>query len=788
MFEDSTGSVHKESQPIKDHASFWLNQKWLLAIVALVVALLLLAVFMFLVLKKPNSSNTVVTPVDVATSTEPVASSSSMLPTNPLVPSDPNNQNNDLSNVKAENLSFSQFYVPLDDKPVLNVDKLKLPMQVKSEVDNYYDFSRKIDLTDAQVNELNKNGFILADNTLTKDNNFYGAYSALNNQGIPEIVTSDFLLYYYQNSMKEVFADVKSNTFYQDLWLINKGLFDIASNRYKKTKAKVGLANDPVLEGQRLEAAYFATALELLKPKSEQTKAFGLNEENKFTDQDLITYDFTLPDYLVDDVKKEEALIYAANEVKKSPVFRYTRDYAVFKMPNGVDKNSKLGNFQLADIWANSEFPLYYKNEKCPNCLLDKNDWLINFITNSYVAKDFSDNQELKNRWARVYKVLSYFSGLRKDLTYLQFQNALIDSYGGDYQLENIFSAENGLDKAMTTAVKLQSVIEKKYTFSDIEGGYDRADSKVKPLIGMRLLQEDYWPDGYILKQLVSPFVGNYTKDANKVQSGGLNTTACSLNGSRVLKRCSAIGLDIVNLYNPILRNNYFNENSSYDNYSSQSRMLADQLNNFTADSWHNSNYWSIMSLNKKTLLGQPGLSGPISTLGDAWQLKNINTALGAWVNLKLPADDLRINVEESRSLISNSEANTYVEPNLALINDLMANTKMLSQMLVALKITKDVDMASKKLTEFSDDLIRVKQAAIKELQGENLDSESQLAILNIIKRYSVVNEQNKTIILHFDAKNSIEQINGVKLLISVYQLKGRKIMVAGPIFNYSER
>lgn len=794
MFEDQKDSNEKlkvvESQQTNSFAESILTNK---------VAVLLSILFLFIVVlggifllgflrnHKPTQIAQDNPVVSTSTIDQP-KSSSSTLPINPQNIDDQNQANdNEFNKVKAETLAFAQFYEKPVEDFVAKPNNLKLPLQIKTEVANYYDISRKLDLSEESLNDLNTKGATILSNQISpKSDDFYGAYKGLINNNIPQLITSDFIIYNYQNRIKEIFDDIKSNTFYRDLWLINKNFFDIASNRYRKTLASSGVVNSPVLEGQRLEAAYFATALELLKPKTEQIRHSEIANNSDFTDQDVNQYDFSLPDYLNEDVSKEVQLILGGQKNEKSPVFRYQKNYKDFSLPTEYQNNNKLKNFYLANIWANSIFPLYFKDNSCPNCLLDKNDWLINFVANSYIAKDFSDNQELKNRWARIYKVLSYFSGLRKDLTYLNFQDALVNLYGPDYKIENIFSTTSGQEQALSAALGVQSRVVKKFSFLNIEGAIDRQDKNSKPNLGMRLLQQPFWPDYYIFNQLIAPNVTSYNKKISGIDPlPKNNTTGCKISNNKY-QRCGAVSLDIINLYSPVVDNSYFNENSSYSNYSSQSRAITDQLNDFTVDTWHNSNYWSIMNLNSKTILNHQGFEGPIYSTNDFWKKNNMNTALSAWANLRLPADELIINYQEENKLSASESASIYVEPNLELIDELLANCKMLSGMLNSLKIIRDVDFATKKINELTEDLNKEKQAVKTELSGNELDDPTEQSLSFIVKRYAVIKKLDKTVRFTFNGgMKIIDKINGVRLLTAVYQLKDKKIIVVGPEFNF---
>lgn len=703
--------------------------------------------------------------------------------------SDPYGWSGDFSNIKAETLIFSDYYEAPKDRAEAKADAIKMPLSVKVDVANYYDFSRKVALTDKQVDELNQNGFTVMDNIFKKEaTDFYGLHNLIGKKDMPQFISSDFIWYFYQNQMKEVFTDIRVGTFYKDLWRINKDFFQIANARYKKTKAKVGTANDPVLEAERLEAAFFAVGLELLKPKANQISGEELTTGNKFSASEKDDYFFELPDYLSSDVSKELALISRAAETAKSPVLLYERDYNEFDVNSESLGNAKLANFYLAHRWFNSVFPLYYRDDKCKECLLDQDDWLINFIANAFVAKDFADNQELKNRWARIYKVVSYFSGLRKDLTYLHYNEVMLNLFGEGYDPEQIFSIEPERQRAEQAARKIQDEIAKRKDYYGLEGSYDRADPKNKPILGMRLLQTDYWPDHFIFNQLTNPNVSRFLP-AKKEQLAK-NVTACPNLAKDKSEagdvRCAAIGLDIINILKPVTSNAYFNENTSYRNYTKQSDVLKNQLLNFSANSWHASQYWSTLDVIRKSALEPLPLKGPIITDTANWRNRQTTAALAAWVNLRLPADRWIPNMENV-SGGDLSESAYFVEPAPVLVDELLANARMLGKMMGALHLVKDVDLTGKKLAEVQDELLKLKAIIRKELAGENLDANDLANLANFARKYSVSKAGEKYTAFSFERLKTVEDIGTLKLIVIIEQVKGKKYLAIGPIYNLQE-
>lgn len=684
------------------------------------------------------------------------------------------------SEIRAESLSFVDFYKPEEDEFISKEEKFKLPMNVKSEVLNYFDFSRKVSI-DKKVDQLNRNGFVIIDNPFSgSGDNFPGLYQALLQKDVPILITDDFLIYYYQNNLKNIYKEIEKNVFYNDIWEISNYLFNIANSRYRDEYNKVGLTNDPVLESKRKEAAYFATVLELLKPKDQQVSIVA-GDTKKFSDKEAKIYEFTLPVYLEEDVNREAEFIFKGEGKAKSPVFLYTMDYGRFAVPEEYQANAKLYNYYLALMWINSEFPLYYQSDDCPHCLLDKNDWRINLAAASYIAKDFSDNQEIKNKWAKIYKIYSYFSGLRSDLTYLDYNNALSDSFGKNYKIEQIFSSGNKSLEA--DLAKLQEKLASR-GFSEIEGGINRDDPETKPLIGFKLLQDSYWPDDYIFKALTAPNVGQYRGEAK--EASRLNIVGCK-DKKEVLTRCRGIALDAVNLiYDIPSENAYFRINSNYDNYQERSDLLKDQIAKFDTGTWHNGNYWSTLNI-AKLLLSEGDERRTILNNNPEWQDKNLNTALGAFVNLQLQADQLIGGSGEDNKLNAYIGDYNRVEPDLTVINELLATSKMLREAFLAFGVINEKDFIYGKLSDLSSDLATIKNIALKEKEGKAINGDDKLYIYHFVKKIAVGVQSSKIFKMDFFGGIIFNKIEGVKMLIYIYQQDGKKIMTAGPVFNYQE-
>ncbi|MFA6194726.1 MAG: DUF3160 domain-containing protein [Patescibacteria group bacterium] len=775
--EPSAGSSLPESAPSSP------NRK-IIFMIALALATILLMVGIFFVVKKFVSPKT----------EEPMAETEIIATTTEIVPAVLPDLNapetatttvatSSFSNLAIEYLSFADFYKTPDNSVTLKLSDYKLPLNIKIDVMNYYDVSRKLSL-DPALDKLNSQGFAVIDNPSTKDVlDFYSAYSFLDSKQLPLLITSDYMIYYYQNVLKKAFKDVEENVFYDNLWDINKELYTAAKERYEARLAAIGNINDSILEGERLETAFFAAALELLKPTAEQLKTGQSNPvTGSFTSSDADRFYFVTPPYLKDDVLAEVKLIRDAKLKAKSPVMLYNRDYVEFSVPFDYKANAKLNNFYLTTAWLNSVFPLNYRGKDCAACLLDAADWRVNMIAASFISKDFSELPGLKNKWARIYKVMSFFKGLREDLNYVHYRDSLVAAFGADYKIEELFADSNKSAVANLEKLRAKALA---YDFAEINGALNKKDVSLKPRLGLKPLAESYWPNNYIFSRLTSPAVGTF----NATTTASNDITTCLDN--KIYKRCNGFALDVVNLTYPIGNNNYFNINTNFSGYGQAASGLQSELvkNNV----WHTNNYWANLS-SIKALLTINKENLPLFARSSAWQDKSLRTAAGAWINLQLPMDKFSTGGSVKSSGLNNAASwneNSYVEPNLDLINELLADTAMVIQMFSALQLDTEVRVALQDIKNFSGSLEEMKVIVLKELTSGELNAADNEAIADFAKQFKTtaasVKEKQMSLKLPQQKTALKEDLSRLKLLLIVHQEGENKVFSVGPVWDYQE-
>jgi len=444
----------------------------------------------------------------IATKTEPaiieVLPGSQEISTSSNVKIDPDFQ--------ADKLIFSQIYQAPTSSYSLDILANRgqvplLPVNIKSEAVNYHEVKRHYNL-EPLINNLNQQGSAIVANPFeSAEQDFFAFYQAAKNDKWPLILTTDFLFYYYQNNVKEVYKSLEGG-FYDSLWQISNSLFELSNRRYQNLLRQGVAGNDPILEAYRLNTQYWAVALKLLVPKENQIKQDNLSVSTiVFRKGDDQLYKMpALSTDLAREVDQEVALINKAKTKELSPLFGQSFDYNFFKPAADYQSGGRLANFYLASLWLRRPWPINYRDQNCQQCSLDKDDWRINFLAANILARDLSSDQGFKNYWAKIYKTMSFFSGLRNELSYVHYVDAQKNILK-EQTIEQAIAQDK--DWEINVLDKIQAQINKN-NFPSSEGGFDRRDSKQQPNIGLRVLQDGYWPGQQLAWSQIYPKLDSY--------------------------------------------------------------------------------------------------------------------------------------------------------------------------------------------------------------------------------------------------------------------------------------
>ncbi len=748
-------------------------------------------------------------PPETTTSSTATVTSTMVSTTLPTTPSTLITQPINLSGVEAEGISFTGYYTPDPLDVELKTAQYNLPLAT-SDISNFNDFRGKITLSDGAISLLEKNGFAVMENPFNRGEEYItNPYEILKEREIPVFITSDSLLHLYHIQFDETLRQIEEKEFYDAIWNISNELLKGSVEGYNA-------ASGDLKEAYKRDTAYLAVGLSLLKPKENQLCNLSewecQNPEIKsayFTEEELAKYSFDAPSHVKEEVEAEIKLIEEHKGFSNSPVFIYKEDYSQYVPRGHYTRSEKLKNYFKAFMWYGRISMLLKgtdqvdKGKACnsfPPCkaFISEYDARIQTIQASLIAAEFAGDQELMNKWDRIYTVTAFYVGLSDDLGPYEYIEAMNHVFGDRFQPADLTTTGIGELKAKLA----------EYRTPKIYGGtggatlwppfsVKEADQVLGKTQGFRLMGQRFIPDSYMFSNLVSPCVGMYS-------GSGEPFTMCLTDAGPA--RCFPRGLDVMSLLGSTRAGELLVElgDTEYDggntSYETRFMELQEEFSNFSQEDWQKNLYWSWLYA-LKPLLKEYSSGYPSFMQTQAWRDKELTTALASWTELR---HDTILYAKQSYTMtlgvaIPQPEKDVvgYVEPVPEFYNRLLALTRMTNRGLSEMEV---LDTEAKyRLDNLEGILKRLVNISIDELENKELTKEDYEFIKDFGENLGGViadvdDKAKKTTVVadvHTDqnTKEVLEEgVGYVKLIAVAYKVPDGRILVgAGPVFSYYE-
>ena len=699
------------------------------------------------------------------------------------------------SGLEPETLSFVEYYSLAPLNLTLAVSPYDLPLKTEA-IYNFDEFYSKIPLDEDALCLLEENGFVVISNPFNKEEESITLpYKSLKRQNIPIFITSDSLLHLYHIQFDETLRQIEEREFYDTIWTLSMELLNESIGDYTSY-------NGELKEASRRNVAYFAVGLSLLEPREDQLcledwKCRDPGFASAYFDHtDMERYRFEVPDFVKSEVEAELSLIEKHESVSASPIFTYNEDYSQYVPRGHYTRSEKLKNYFKAFMWYGRMS--YILKGGCPDCLVSDQDAKLQTMGASLIASELADKEVLKDKWDRIYTVTAFYVGLSDDLGPYEYIAALNSVFNGKFEPDELTEENIG---------KLKSNLAE-YRAPRIYGGTgdcdipppftsEQADQCLKNTKGFRLMGQRFIPDSYIFSNLVGAYTGVYQGD----QEPKPFTTVISGAGTEI--RGFPRGLDLMALLGSDRARELLDmlDDSNYTSYDDAYRRLENEFDSFNETEWNKNLYWCWL-YTLKQLLKDFGVGYPTFMQTEAWQEKELTSALASWTELR---HDTILYAKQSYTMKTTAiQVPTvekpvvgYVEPVPEFYNRLLALTRMTNSGLASMNVLDNA--SSNRLGHLETILARLVELSAKELANEELTEADYEFIEDFGTELNAVisevdDKAKKTTIIadvHTDGNTGQvleEGVGYVDLIVVAYKVPDGRILIGtGPVMTYYE-
>ncbi|MBT8323283.1 MAG: DUF3160 domain-containing protein, partial [Eudoraea sp.] len=538
---------------------------------------------------------------------------------------------------------------------------------------------------------------------------------------------------------------------------ISKAMMEDFLEKYRTTSGVLK-------EAAKRNIAFFAVGLKLQDPKAH------------------------VPSVVATDVKREIQNIESHRGFSMSTIFKYREDFSQYVPRGHYSGNEDSRNYFKTMMWYGRMSFLLKSG------LVSKGDARIQTLQACLIATSI-DRVRVKGKtaaelWDRVYSVTSFFVGLADDLTLYEYKDSMRKLWGDSFHIDALTDEE----KLLNLKAELAKLRRPK-----IYGGTgqclivqpitpEKANQCLHETQGMHFMSQRFIPDSYVFQNLVNLIYKGNDSPFTMVKSGGASI------------RGFPRGLDLIALLGSKRAMEIIEQegDTDYEGYDEQFSSLKAEFTALDESKWNRNLYWGWLFC-LKALLKAGGHGYPSFMQTNAWQDKQLQTALASWAQLR---HDTILYAKPSYTVGAAMPPKVeptrgYVEPVAQFYTRLLALTNIMDNGLTSMNV---LDRAGKlRLQGLKKILTRLIQISKDELEDTTLndnDYEFIRSFGDVLKSAvsGISREGRRTSIIadvHTDLNSSKvleEGVGYVNLILAAYGLPDGRILVGmGPVFSYYE-
>lgn len=385
--------------------------------------------------------------------------------------------------------------------------------------------------------------------------------------------------------------------------------------------------------------------------------------------------------------QKEFALIREHNGFENSAIFPYELDYSQYIPRGHYTRSDDFKRYFKAMMWyGQAPFPLYIEEDKERNTEQTLQALLIAYTVHN--------DKVIYDKWENIYEPTNFFVGNSDDLGIYEYGELLFRVYGKDSDLNKLNDPKK-LDSIYKLAEKLpEPKIKSKYTSVTTPVGKQ-----------FRFMGQRYVLDAEIIQELVEPIT-------RPVPSG------LDVMGVLGSKRAEQIQMEKEKVQS---QNGY----PIWDEYPLKFKEYKEKFSKITEEEWKSNMYqgwiWTLKGYLEPFKEGYPSFM-----TNEAWEDKDLNTALGSWSELK---HDTILYGKQSGAEMGGWDmvAKGYVEPNIEVYEKLLWLTNFSRENLKVRDLS--VESIDEKMVKFEELLEFLINCSVKQLRNEVLTEDEYYRI-----------------------------------------------------------